>query len=132
MQEKVDQSEYKKVYREVTTWLDRHENELIPQVSVSSKKIEFPDIRFNNTLVQNVQLRNTGKTPVQFQIIDSKLFSPDRIKYPPFSSDIGLSISPNMGLLPPGENSLLSISFTLTVDKDCATRIGFFIFEKKL
>ena len=123
--EKVDQVAYKKVYKEVTTWLDRHENELIPQISVSSKKIIFPDIRFNRTLVQNVQLRNTGKSPVQFQIIDSKLFSPDRVKYPSFSSEIGLSISPNMGLLPPGENSLLSISFSLHIDKDCATRNGF-------
>ena len=91
--EKMNQSAYKKVYREVTAWLDRHENELIPQVSVSSKKIIFDEIVFNRTFTQNIQLQNIGKSPVQYQIIDSRIFSPDRERYPLFTSDIGLTIS---------------------------------------
>ena len=79
--EKVNEIEYKKVYREVTGWLDRHENELIPQVSVSSKRIIFDDILFNQRIIQNIQLQNIGKSPVQFQIIDSRIFSPDRERH---------------------------------------------------
>ena len=93
--EKVNPAQYKKVYKEVTHWLDRHENELIPQVSLSSKRLIFDDLVFNRVYTQNVQLQNIGKSPVQYQIIDSRLFSPDKDRYPTFSSDIGITISPS-------------------------------------
>ena len=93
--EKKNEDEYRKVYREVTGWLDRHENELIPQAALSSKKIVFDEVYFNRTYTQNIQLRNVGKTPIQYQIIDSRVFSPEKQNYANFKSDIGLSISPN-------------------------------------
>ena len=93
--EKINKQIYNSVYKEVTSWLDKHENELIPQVAVSSKAIDFGKLKFLERATANIQLQNTGKTPAQFQIIDSKVFSPDRDVYEAFNSNIGLSIDPN-------------------------------------
>lgn len=93
--ERINKEIYYSVYKEVTSWLDKHENELIPQVAVSSKAIDFGKLKFLERATANIQLQNTGKTPAQFQIIDSKVFSPDKDIYEAFNSNIGLTIDPN-------------------------------------
>jgi len=125
--EQINKQIYYSVYKEVTSWLDKHENELIPQVAVSSKAIDFGKLKFLERATANIQLQNTGKTPAQFQIIDSKVFSPDRDVYEAFNSNIGLSIDPNKGILPPdsGDASICTISFDLNINKEVVSKFNF-------
>ncbi|CAG5091065.1 Oidioi.mRNA.OKI2018_I69.PAR.g12838.t1.cds [Oikopleura dioica] len=90
--------------------------------AVSSKAIDFGKLKFWNERSQN-----TGKTLAQFQIIDSKVFSPDKDIYEAFNSNIGLWIDPNKVILQPdsGDASIYTIGFDLNINKEVVSKFNF-------
>lgn len=90
------------VHRDLVRQLDQWENESIPKISVNHNTVHFADVRFETLATETVEIENTGATVVQYRMVP-KLQEQRYCKQ-------WLSVSPEYGIIPPGEKALISLS----------------------
>ncbi|XP_031549420.1 inositol polyphosphate 5-phosphatase OCRL-like isoform X2 [Actinia tenebrosa] len=106
----VNRDKEKQVYEDVVRTLDRHENDNLPQVKLSTTEIKFKDIQFLEKSSLILEIANTGQGPVQFSFIP-KLDEQEYCK--PW-----LNIKPHMGIIMSGDTK--EVKLTVYVNKETA------------
>ena len=90
-----NEEKFRQVQRDVIAEVDKNENELLPQISLSTQHVDFGEIGFDQSIVRNIRLQNTGKVPALYQIKDSReslLNKPGQTKT--LLRSIGIHITP--------------------------------------
>ncbi len=105
----IQQDKYNMCYRNLIKMLDRLENDLLPEMRLSSQKFTYTDVRYENPDVQILELENTGQVLCKFQFIPKPM---NKLKCKGW-----LQIEPSEGMFMPGEK----IEVRLTVHVDSKT-----------
>lgn len=106
----VNVEQERQVMEDVIRSLDRHENDNLPQVKLSTAEIIFKDIQFLERQTATLEVENIGQVPAQFAFI-AKL---DETRY----CKPWLSVKPPLGIISKG--STLQVRLTVHVDKESA------------
>ncbi|KAJ1723572.1 hypothetical protein LPJ53_002095 [Coemansia erecta] len=111
---KVDAERRQSVYIDVLRILDRYENECIPTATLESTVVELGDVSFGRMVRRQMRLSNAGQVPLEYSFIAT----PSRESYAP----AWLRITPDCGMLLPGQDILLE--FAVLVDKDTSAALS--------
>ncbi|KAJ2788210.1 hypothetical protein GGI15_000015 [Coemansia interrupta] len=111
---KVDTERRQAVYIDVLRVLDRYENECIPTATLESTVVELGDVSFGCAVRRQMRLSNAGQVPLEYSFIAT----PSREGYAP----AWLRITPDCGMLLPGQNILLE--FVVLVDRDTSAALS--------
>eukprot|EP00762_Andalucia_godoyi_P000848 ANDGO_03734.mRNA.1 Polyphosphatidylinositol phosphatase INP53 len=107
---KIIPAKYEEVYREVIKFLDKMENEMLPECSLSSDGFDFGDVYYNVPRTETLWIQNSGNVLVEFAFVPS--IDENRICKP------WVNISPRDGMILPSERA--EVKITVTVNKDSA------------
>ncbi|KAI9503124.1 Endonuclease/exonuclease/phosphatase [Coemansia spiralis] len=98
---KVDTEQRQSIYLDVLRELDRYENECIPTATLENTVVDFGEVSFGRAVRRKMSLANSGQVPLEYSFAET----PSRDGYaPPW-----LGITPNSGMLLPGETILLEL-----------------------
>lgn len=92
------------VYQDLLKMLDKWHNACIPKVEVDDREIDFGLLPYQVQITKTITLRNTGSRVAQWKFVNA---GDDSKK---FQSRLGFSVAPTMGMLTPGEVSIVSPS----------------------
>lgn len=92
------------VYQDLLKMLDKWHNACIPKVEVDDREMDFGLLPYQVQITKTITLRNTGSRVAQWKFVNA---GDDSKK---FQSRLGFSVAPTMGMLTPGEVSIVSPS----------------------
>jgi len=110
----IQQEKYQMCYRNLIKMLDRLENDLLPEMKLSSQKFTFDDVRYEVPIVQVLELENTGQVLCKFQFIP-KPMEENKCKG-------WLQIEPAEGMFMPGEK--IEVRLTVLVDSNTVSDLN--------
>ena len=118
---KRDLAKYKAVQKDIMQNLDRYENDMRPQVDLSNKEINFGEFSFMEPISRTITLKNLGKSPIYWHLINAEDFAIDR-KPMTFNCN-WLTIEPPSGRLQKN-GDMQKLTFTLKVGQESASKFN--------
>eukprot|EP01130_Rhizamoeba_saxonica_P009304 TRINITY_DN3776_c0_g1_i1.p1 TRINITY_DN3776_c0_g1~~TRINITY_DN3776_c0_g1_i1.p1 ORF type:complete len:514 (-),score=125.63 TRINITY_DN3776_c0_g1_i1:42-1454(-) len=104
------------VYQEIVKEIDRLENDIKPDAELSRTECDFGEVRYRVPVRQTLTIENTGKVAARWSFIPKPGFE-DFCK--PW-----LWVSPNLGLLVPGEKVTISLKIHITEETASVLNLG--------
>ncbi|KAL7748627.1 hypothetical protein RI367_006038 [Sorochytrium milnesiophthora] len=110
----IDPARYRQVHDDVNKQLDKMENDLLPEVSLSTNSLTFGTVKFLKRQTVTVDICNVGKVVSTFSFLSKG--ATGRVAEP------WLWISPQRGSIPPGQTH--TIVFAIDIDSQCAAELN--------
>ncbi|KAL0481230.1 inositol polyphosphate 5-phosphatase [Acrasis kona] len=107
------QDKYKQLYRELIKMLDKLENDMLPEIQLSTQMLQFDTVEYNSPKVCEMTLENTGQVVCEF------IFVPKPGEDYPHKPWI--KIEPIGGIIMPHESMVIKV--TLKVDSHMAHQL---------
>jgi len=107
---KVNKEKYSEIYTKLIKQLDRHENDSIPVLTVSSSVIDFGKITNNISTTKSIIIKNEGKVLSYYELITSLDHNNSKSLFP------YISVKPSSNSIYPGESQTVNITLTMTTE----------------
>jgi hypothetical protein len=107
---KINNEKYLDTYSQLIKQLDRHENNSIPVISVSSFILDFGTITNNISSTRSLVIKNDGKVLSTYDLITSIDANNSNPSFP------WISVKPSSNTIYPGESQTINITLTITTE----------------
>ncbi|ORX75901.1 DNase I-like protein [Anaeromyces robustus] len=107
---KVNKEKYSEIYSQLIKQLDRHENDSIPVLTVSSFVIDFGKITNNISSTKSIIIKNEGKVLSSYELVTSLDHNKSKSTFP------YISVKPSSNSIYPGESQTVNITLTITTE----------------
>jgi len=107
---KVNSEKYVDIYSQLIKQLDRHENDSIPVINVSSFVLDFGTVTNNISSTKSLIIKNNGKVLSTYSLITSLDDNNSNSTFP------WISVKPSSNTIYPGESQTINITLTVTTE----------------
>ncbi|OUM69912.1 hypothetical protein PIROE2DRAFT_37867, partial [Piromyces sp. E2] len=107
---KVNNEKYLDIYSQLIKQLDRHENDSIPVITVSSFYVDFGKITNNISTTKTLIIKNEGKVLSSYKLVTSLDDNNSKSTFP------WISVKPSSNTIYPGESQTINITLTITTE----------------
>jgi len=107
---KVNNEKYLDIYSQLIKQLDRHENDSIPVITVSSFYVDFGKVTNNISSTKTLIIKNEGKVLSSYKLVTSLDDNNSKSTFP------WISVKPSSNTIYPGESQTINITLTVTTE----------------
>ncbi|KAL1498282.1 hypothetical protein ABEB36_009103 [Hypothenemus hampei] len=87
----IDPIRYRKVQEDLLKWMDKYDNEILPQVTVDETEVIFDLVKFREPQSKEIIIANTGLVPADFEFIkkhDEPFYCKEWLRILPYAASI--------------------------------------------
>ncbi|KAL9656618.1 hypothetical protein ABK040_002890 [Willaertia magna] len=106
---KIVEEKYRKCYHDIIKMLDKLENDMLPEVSITGQSINFVNVKYNEPMTQSMVLKNTGQVVCEYTFVPKP--------HETLPSKPYITIEPMEGYIIPGETEEIKITILVNSQK---------------
>lgn len=107
--ERTDPEQYRKAQLAVLNTIDKAENEQRPTVTASHPVLEFPPLSYNQTVVRDTTVANTGTTTAKWHFMLQENYL--------LGCKPWVTVEPQAGTLQPGDSTTITVTAHVTLEQ---------------